>query len=447
MRYPQTGVQTSISNHTTENTPGMVRVMTMTAQSTKPKSLPKPLTSDERALCERVAQRLYAGFSSLVEQLPENAQSGSGMAKHLDIVRNTTQRVIHALRDQVPSVQTLVKLPGVKGLEQLLESMLESGLEKQSIEIAEVAVGQFDQLIDSLAGSHTKLAARINAPGTIETESPLGGIEQRKALFESAVGVTGRTAQTGISMYAFRRSPENPDVLQRALASGLIQTSIVPGGMPIVIRAGDTLQWDDPSNRSFDYLDDSQPHGNTPQALIEEFSTHPLPTVTSQGPADNLVQVIDPAELDGPQTIDVITAARSNHPFTDPKTGKLTLDEVWSLVNCPTAHLIFDIYLHRELERMVRPAIDAQLWYPNLSSPGGQRWITRYPSPPRLELLGEGIARAQTKLHPRHGELTHVFFDRLGWDPSEFVGFRCEVVYPIWRAGYCMSFQPAQSID
>ena len=439
------GPHIPISNHTAVPPTGMVRVMPDAAVTPKPRSIPKPLTSDERALCERVAARLHSDLGTLVAQLPESVQSGSGMAKHLGIVRNTTQRVAHALRDQLPSTQTLVKLPGVKGLEQMLEAMQAVGLPRQSIEIAQIAVTQFDQLINTLAGSHTKLAARINAPDSTDSEHGLGAIEQRQALFRSAIGVTGRSAQTGISLYAFRRSPENPEVLQRALASGLLQTTIVPGGMPVVIRAGDTLQWDDPENRSFDLLDDSKPEGNTPQALIKEFTTHPLPTVSSQGSADNLVQVIDPAQLDGPQTLDVITAMRANHPFTDPQTGKVTLDEVWSLVNCPTAQLIFDVYLHRELERMVRPAIDAQLWYPNLSSPGGQRWITRYPSPPRLELLGEGLARAQTKLHPRHSELTRLFFDRLGWDPSDYVGFRCEVIYPIWRAGYCMSFQPVVS--
>ncbi|MEX0876953.1 MAG: hypothetical protein WD114_05800 [Phycisphaerales bacterium] len=414
-----------------------------TALTVQPRTPPKPLSNDERALCDRVAERLHADISTLVDQLPEIAQSGSAMAKHLGIVRNTTQRVMHALRDQTPDAHTLVKLPGVKGLEQMLEAMDRAGASKQSIELAQVAVTQFDQLIDKLAGSHTRLAARINAPGAADAEASLNSLQARQALFQAAVGVTGRSALTNISLYAFRRSPENPDVLQRALASGLIQTTIVPGGMPVVIRAGDTLQWDDPANRSFDLLDDSKPQGNTPEALLKEFTTHPLPTVSSQGTADNLVQVIDPADFEGPQTLDVITAARSNHPFTDPQTGRMTLDEVWSLVNCPTARLIFDVYLHRDLERMVRPTIDSQLWYPNLSSPGGQRWITRYPSPPRLELLGEGTGRARTAAHPRHADLTATLFHRLGWDASEFVGFRCEVEYPVWRAGYCMSFRPA----
>jgi len=404
-----------------------------------------PLSPDETAMAERVAARLHADLTRLVAALPLPAQTGSGLSKHLGIVRNTTQRVVNALRDPEPSVQTLVKLPGTKGLEQMLEAMGRTELDPGDVELAQVAVKRFGQLIDSLAGSHAKLSARITAAGEPVSSSSLASVESRKLLFEASAGVTGRSAETSISLYAFRRSATDPDVFQRAIASGLLQTTVMPGGMPVVIRVGDTLEWDDPAHRTMKLLDDSTPHGRTPEALLREFTTHPLPTVSSQGSADNMVQLIDPADLDGPQTLDVITAARSDHPFIDPRTGRVTLDEVWSLVNCPCQRLLFDVYLHREIERMVRPRIDAQLWYPNLSSPGGQRWITRFPSQPRLELLGQGIGNARASSHARHPQLTRTLFERVGWDPKEFVGFRCEVEYPIWRAGYCMAFDPAES--
>lgn len=423
---------------------GTVRVMPGVSLPNLP-SVAQSLSADESALAERVAGRLHADLARLVAQLPLPAQTGSGMSKHLDIVRNTTQRVVHALRDPSPGLQTLVKLPGVKGLEQMLEAMLRVGVDAGDVEVAQVAVQQFDKLIETLAGSHAKLINRIGAVGGVEPLSSLASVEARKLLYEAAVGVTGRNAQTSISLYAFRRSATDPDVFQRAIASGLLQTTLMPGGMPVVIRVGDTLEWDDPEKRHIKLLDDSAAHGRTPDALLTEFTTHPLPTVSSQGRADNMVQLIDPADLDGPQTLDVITAARSDHPFLDPRTNRVSLDEVWSLVNCPCQRLLFDVYLHREIERMVRPRIDAQLWYPNLSSPGGQRWITRFPSQPRLELLGEGIGNARAASHARHPQLTRTLFDRVGWDPAEFVGFRCEVEYPIWRAGYCMAFDPVET--
>lgn len=417
---------------------GMVRVM---PGLTLPSPAMPPLTRDEIALAQRVAARLHADLGRLVAQLPPAVQGGSGMARHLGIVRNTCQRVAYALQDPDSSVETLVRLPGVKGLEQMLEAMRGLGLPEKDIQLAEAGVRQFDQLIRDHAGSHTKLIARLESPGARPGSPGLGNEQARRALFEAATAVTGRNAEATISLYAFRPSPTDPEILQRATVTGLFRSLMVPGGMPIVISAGDTLHWADPERRTLRLPDDSEAHGNTPDALLPEFTTQPLPTVSSRGKTGNLIQVIDPADLDGPQTIDVFTLARANHPMHDPATGAITLDEVWSLANCASQRLVFDVFLHRDLERRLRPGIDAQLWYPNLSAPGGDRWISRFPDQPRLQLLGEGLHNSGSDAWPGHADLCRVMFKRVGWDPSEFHGFRCEVPFPVWRGGYCMTFR------
>lgn len=415
-----------------------MRVMSRSATS---KRHVEPLDAESLARCERVAARLHADLSDLIAKLPEAARGGSGMSRELGVVRNTCQRVAHALQDDQASLDTLVKLPGVKGLDQLLDAMRSHGLEARSIDTGRAAVRQFEDVIQSCAGSHSKLCDRIKRSSAPESEFKLGSLEARRALFETAVGVTGRSAQTTISLYAFKGEPGDPGLLQRAVASGLIQTTVVPGGMPVVLTNGDTLAWLDDESEHLMNLDDTETRGATPQALMREFTSEPLPTVTSRGRSDALLRVIDPSGLDGARTFDVVTAARSNHPFTDPN-GDLVLDEVWSLANCPAARLIFDVYLHETLERYFRPILDAQQWYPNLSAPGGDRWVLRYPSVPKLEMLGRGLDHAASTGYARHQELTGALFKRVGWDPSEFYGLRCEVQYPIWRAGYCMSFKP-----
>ncbi|MEZ6318902.1 MAG: hypothetical protein R3B49_09145 [Phycisphaerales bacterium] len=400
------------------------------------------LSAEERARGERVAARIYGDLARLVAALPEPAQGASGMARHLDIVRNTCQRVVAALQDAEPTLDTLVKLPGVKGLDQFLEALAEHGADKGDLSLAETAVRQFEALIDELAGSHAKLAARIQAVGGSDPESSLASERARAALYEAAVGVTGRSTETQISLYAFRAGADDPGTLHRALAHAMIGATVTPGGMPATLASGNTLAWiDDADARSSRLLDESAARGRTPQALLKPFTSHPLPTVTSRGTPGNLVQVIDPAQLDGPTTFDVATADRSTHPFTDPNTGKPALDEVWCLVNAPTRHLIFDVYLHADIERRFRPAADAVLWNPGLSVPGGDRWIASLPAQPRVELLGQGLSRAATRAYPRHAELTRFFFDQLGWGAGEFVGFRVEVRYPIWRVGYCLRLE------
>lgn len=57
-------------------------------------------------------------------------------------------------------------------------------------------------------------------------------------------------------------------------------------------------------------------------------------------------------------------------------------------------------------------------------------------------MLGPGLRSAATAAWARHAELTARLFTEAGWDPEEFVGFRCETAYPVWRAGYFMSFNP-----
>lgn len=400
------------------------------------------LSAQEAAVAERVAARLHADLGRLVARLPPGVQGGSAMARHLSIVRNTCQRVAHALQDPDPSIETLARLPGVKGLDQMLDAMRSKGMPEQDIQLAEVGVRQFDRFIRDHAGSHARLIARIQAPDSSVAGARFGAEPARRALFEAASGVTGRNAEATVSLYAFRASPDDAGLLQRATVTGLYRTVVMPGGMPIVISAGDTLHWAAPDHRSMRLADESPAQGNTPDALLPEFTTQPLPTVSSRGKSGSLIQVIDPADLDAPQVVDVFTLSRATHPLHDPRTGDLTLDEVWSLANCAARRLVFDVFVHRDLERQLRPGIDAQLWYPNLSSPGGDRWVTRFPDPPRLQLLGEGLSQTRTDAWPGHADLCRVTFERIGWNPSEFVGFRCEVAFPIWRAGYCMSFRP-----
>ena len=417
---------------------GMVRVMP-TAPATLRRSPPAPLADDERNRALRVAERLHADLGRVVGGLPEHARTPSGMSRYLGIVRNTCQRVVAALQDPNPTVATVAKLPGVKGLEQFVEAARARGADADAADLAEVAVRQFDSLIADLAGSHAKLTARLGAADPAAPASGSRAAQRARAdLFASAADVTGRSCDVAIAMYVFRTEG---DAVLRALASGLIGATILPGGMPVVLSAGDTLRWDEDESRRPRTLDESQIKGRTSESLLAPFTTHPLPTVSGRGEPGSLLQVIDPSTLDGPERFDVVTALRSTNPRLDPETGEPTFDEVWNLVNCPTKHLIFDVYLHQSMDREFRPSIDAQLWYPNLRSPGGDRWISRFPDQPRLELLGPGIERSFTPAYPRSAELASYFFERLGWNPGEFVGYRCETAYPIWRAGYCMRFE------
>ncbi len=133
---------------------------------------------------------------------------------------------------------------------------------------------------------------------------------------------------------------------------------------------------------------------------------------------------------------------RGSAPATDPATGKPTLSSVWSLVNCPSERLILDVYLHQDMERRYRPGLDCLMWSADLDIPPERRWSIRIPNGPRLQLLGPALTHAASPHYARHTELTQYLFEHVGWEAAEFIGFRCEIAYPVWRGGYCMTFDP-----
>ncbi len=424
---------------------GMVRVMPGAAIQPR-RGRMAPLDSDERERALRVAERLHAELGKVVTTLPEAAQGGSAMARHLGIARNTCQRISHALQEPTPNLETLVRLPGVKGLEQFVEACRGIGVPEALAGLVEAALRDFSRLIDDLAGSHSKLIDRLTALDAITPDAG-NDVAARAKLFTAAAELTGRHSRASVCMNLFRPIERGGEQkLERTSVNGILGSSLRPGGMPMVISSGDTLRW---AHESDDrrLLDEAAVTGSTPTAILEEYTTTPLPHVTGRDREGELLQVIDPDHLDAETVVDVVTATRSSTPLYDPQSGKPALDQVWYLVNCAAEVLVFDVYLHVDLERQFRPSVDALLWYPNLSIPGGDRWINRFPGSTRLQLLGRGIDEAHTQYWPRHAHLTADIFNRLGWEPESFVGFRCEVEYPVWRAGYCMSFEQALPAD
>jgi len=361
------------------------------------------------------------------------------MSRHLDLVRPTCQRIVQALGEPEPRPETLINLPGVKGLEQFLDALRGNGADPRAIDLAAAAVQQFAAFLDRVGGSQSKLATRLESNRARPEAGSLEAEAERAALFDAAGRVMGRSIETSVSLYIFQPAPDDESMLERMLAHGQIGSRVRPGGMPMVLSSGNTLTFEQPEGPAR-LLNDAPAAGRTQSAILAPFTTRPLPTVTSRGSHGKLVQVIDPDALESEIEIDIVLGERSRHPMRDEE-GKPTLDEVWTLVNAPTRQLLFDVFLHEKLERRYRPSVDAQMWYPNLSSPGDDRWITRFPSQPRLQLLGRGLSQAASQAYARHAHLTAFFFDRLGLDPGRFVGFRCEVAYPIWRAGYRMAFE------
>jgi hypothetical protein len=160
--------------------------------------------------------------------------------------------------------------------------------------------------------------------------------------------------------------------------------------------------------------------------------------VTARQPHEFLVQAIDERPGSSERPVDLMLATRTLVPH--PALHAPRLEEVWALVNFPCRHLLFDVYLHPSLARTCLASLDTHLWGPDFGQHVGDRWQTRLADSPPLKLLGTGLRRQTPPGFARMPELTEQLFARAGLDPTEYVGYRCDVPYPMWRGGYCVSF-------
>lgn len=405
------------------------------------------LTEIERAEAEQTARRLYGELRGVIGLLPEHDRGGSAMARALELDRATCQRLVAATARPDSGVETLVQLPGVMGLRQFIESVekrcaqLGHGAIEQ-LAAASAAVDRFEVLIHELGGSQRKLKARLASEraggpgGFISSTGASNDPVVRESLFRAGAAVTGRWSESSIAISVIRPVPSDPSRTQTVKLRALIGHHARADAVALEIGHTSPTQVLAPSPGH----DPNTPHWRTPGILIEPFCSTPLPRMVSHMAGSRIVHVIDPPLPGETNNTDIVIADREPNEDVHPATLDPAVGEVWALMNFPARRLIFDVYLHRDIACRCIPSLELHLWTPQTGAHASSRWSTRFPGGPRLGLLGPGLRGSQTDSYARHAELTAHLFERVGWESEQFIGYRCESIFPVWRGGYCMVF-------
>jgi hypothetical protein len=402
-----------------------------------------PLTAAEQAEAGQAARRLHGELRGAIALLPAAQRGASAMSRALKIDRVTCQRIVSVAAQHEAGARTLVQLPGVQGLRQFVTALSRRrGARAQAEQIAGLAaaVDHFDAVIDQLGGSQRRLRSRLGLDGAPAPVSAAarGGDEEaaREALFHGATAVTGRWSETALDIRIVRPVPGEPLYTEGARVRGLIGHSWRVDAVPLELWESAPLRAVGGPGPAFTTLDARLVTGNTPGSLIPEFCSTPLPRVTSRSAGERAIHVIDAPDSGANRPVDIFMAHKAATPDRHPATLRPPVGEMGHLITFPAVRLVFDVYLHRDIARRCIPSLEVHLARPGEPS----RWSTRFPGGPRLQLLGPGAGTAASAAYPRHQELVRHVIDQVGWDPAEFVGYRCESSYPIWRAAYTMLF-------
>lgn len=415
-----------------------------------------PLSAAEQAETHQAARRLHAEFRSILSALPAEHRAASTLSRALGVDRATCQRLVGVLAKPEVSVFTLVELPGVEGLNLVLEAIRKRRwANPEQLATADAAVDRMAELLDALGGSQRKLKARLERIGTGAQAgatgpdarragvSRAGGVDDedaRRALHDAALVITGRWAETLIFMRFIRPVPGDPLMTETAIVRGLIGHVTTARAMPLEIGGVMPLRASSQGGPALSSFDARPATGNSPGVLMREFCTGVLPRIVSHTQGVRVSQVIDTPDSGFGAPSDIMLGTRGTRPDEHPATRTPPIGEIWSMVNFPAQAMVIDTYLHRDIARRCIPGLSVHLWTPDVLQPATNRWSTRFPGGPRLHVLAATPDSAATAFYARMPELTARAFDLLKWERDAFVGYRCETTYPVWRAGYCTAF-------
>lgn len=409
--------------------------------------LDSPLASQERDELEVALRAVHRDLRGLLSALPVEVQTATGLARSLEIERTTCQRAVSAVNQPYPGTSLVGQLPGVAGLRALTDAAAArwAGVAdiQQALTLLRASVDRYAALVLRTAGSRAKLLTRLSASDDVGHSVRPGHEQNARQLFDAAAALTGRQSQTWLAVHIYE--PTNrADRLQQTRAHGLIGHTAREDAVPLTFHVFATSTpgveaFDDAAELGrFCPLAPATKDDGAPPEVLRAYSSNPPPVVRARQPNEFLVQTVDSTSAPG-SACDLMFGLRGlmAHPGGTPP----FMEEVWAMINFPARWLLFDVFLHREIARRCIPGLDVHLWRPDFAATAGERWQTRFAAGgPRLESLGQGLEQVASAAFARHGELLRFLFETRGLNAAEYVGYRCQTAYPMWRTGYRMTF-------
>jgi hypothetical protein len=406
---------------------------------------PESLSGEDAALAEQVGARLRSNLSTLIRAMESEARSVREMAEYLGIDRNLCQRVASAAKVDGDAREVLMRAPGTRGLSIFVEAFRAKGDPVGHAEPAQAAVEAFESLIHGLAGSQTKLVARLKA-SLRNVSEPIPADEAalaRRTRFEADVQLMGISARTHSVLDVYRPMAHDPADPSQALFEGFQASAWerirshhrgVPFIQRMIVNPNDGTAVR-PSTI------DREPHAAHPSGyFLAPFCSDPLPTYTQKGGGESTTGIFDLDLEPGGPALDLGSGRLLSPAGTLPA---LTSDPVILrrvTPRYPTRCLILDVLLHRSLASSSVASLGAYIPVTSRSLALHERWFDRVPNPPRLEVYDPASGGASSPVWSRQAEFVLYTLERLGWSPAEFVGYRCEVQHPLIGVAYILNF-------
>ncbi len=374
--------------------------------------------------------RVRSAFADLLTSVDADPTKPQDVARQFRLNKNLTWKISKIICEADPgSVAPYV--PGKAGLNIFLNSLTKAGAPSDRISEVREALEEFEKMQEIHAGNRETLEMMLGNMATgAEAQQQLEA--QRKLSFRGNSAIWGVRARLQICAN-FIAPGNDPDFVDLGWLSGMVDFR----------RLRRDATWAMSSTRKVNDRGETLPLGNIESIdprfnhdatapLMGDFCSDPLPELSLDVGADGLMRYrLVEGPIGNTAATTCIMGVLGRGFVRRNRTPGDALGEHVTRLYTPAECLIHDLFVHRELSHALTPSIHLYSQLPiDMPYPTLDRHAGVLPLWERIQFLGAGTPVVLTPEYPKYRALIQSVFDRAGWDPADFHGFRFIMRYP-----------------
>ena len=374
--------------------------------------------------------RVRAAFADLLSSVNADPTRPQDLARDFRLNKNLTWKISRIIKERDPA-SVAPYIPGKAGLTIFLDSLKKAGAPSQRILEVREAIGEFDKMKVLHAGSRATLETML---GNLAT----GDDAQQQLEALRKLSFRGNSANWGVSARLqicanFIAPCDDPDFVDLAWISGLVDFR----------RLRRDATWAISSTRKVNDKGELIPLGDiesidprfdaeTSAPLMGDYCSDPVPNLRLEVGADGLMRYILVGGPIGDTAMTTCIMGILGRGFVRrTRIPGDTLGEHSARLYTPAECLIHDLFVHRDLTNALSPTMHLYSQLPiDMSYPTERRDQGLLPLWEKVESLGAEPPTVLTPEFPKYRAMVQSVFDRAGWNPKEFHGFRFTMRYP-----------------
>lgn len=365
------------------------------------------------------------------------------IGREFGINKNLAWKISKLVHEE-PCHETLNFIPGPSGFRIFLAALVKYGLPKDALDTAEAAYEGFQAMAACHAGDRPTLQLLLDSLAAEEGDGARLN-ESRRLAFQGNSGILGIQARVRFMSFFAAPNPQQPDMLDTAMLGGVLGLRRFRSNASWILSRNSSFSDDDTKSIAPNRIPLDPRFSGPGPSLLGDYSDMPIPKVTARNHNGmELFELSDgPIGNTGVENISFGHYSIADLPrYCDEHNQK---GEFHFFLASPVETLHADIILHKDLGVVDIPNYSMPLNLHQSFLPAQSR------TAPDLLPMAEKPRRIfgarpifSTPLIERYGDMTDLVFERLGWNPEEFLAWRFEINYPPLPATLIVSF-PLQS--